>query len=67
MRGSLNSNTAETLLKRVMSLCRKKRKQTIAMIEVCLTNSNRFSKKCVNVNDSPLYETSIYLLAVLTN
>ena len=37
------------------------------MIEVCLTNFNIFSKKCVNVNGSPLYKASKYLLAVLTN
>ena len=37
------------------------------MTEVCLTNSNIFSKKCVNENGSPLYKASKYLLAVLTN
>ena len=36
------------------------------MIEVCLTNSNIFSKKCVNVNGSPLYKASKYLLAEIT-
>ena len=67
MSGSANSNTAETILKRVMSLCRYKRKQTNAMIEVCLTNFNIFSKKCVDLSDNPLHETSKYLLAVLMN
>ena len=68
MRGSANSNTTETLLKHVTSLCLLKRKQTIEMIEVCLTNFNIFSEKCVNVNGSPiLNETSKYLSTVLTN
>ena len=65
-RYSANSNTAETL-KNVTSLCWQKRKQTIAMIEVYLASFNIFSKKCVNVNGCSWYETSKYLLAVLTN
>ena len=60
MQGSANWNTAGTLL----TLWRQ---QTIAMIEVYLTNFNIFSKECVNVNGSPWYETSKYLLTVLTN
>ena len=44
MQVSANSNTAETLLKCVTSHCGEKRKQTIAMEEVSLTNSSILSK-----------------------
>ena len=67
MRGIARIQTLLKLFKNVTSLCWQKRKQTIAMIEVYLANFNIFAKKCVNVNGSPWYETSKYLLAVLTN
>ena len=68
MRGSANSNTTETLLKRVTSP--GDRNVNKPYHDGGLSHKFEYIlKKCVNVNGSPLYETYIYiyLLAVLTN
>ena len=68
MHGNANSNIFETLLKSLTSPCDEKRKQTVAtLVHGLFHDFQHILRNCVNVNASPFYETSKYLIRVLMN
>ena len=67
MQAGANSNTAETLLNSEPSPYEEKRNHTIAMADISVSQIHVYFQKVYPCGWRPLYETSNYLMEVLTN